>query len=112
MSASNLDGVVEQVLPRAQRQGYIVPREVRAELTQAGLPEAQWKDVLARAGHVLRYHRGRYYYVHPAETPVPVEPSRLGSIQEAVRALLEQHGLNSNCVERRGQGRVDFVQPV
>ncbi len=112
MTASNLDGVIEQILQRAQRQGYVVPREVRAELTQACLPESQWKDVVARAQHLLRYHRGRYYYRHADGTHGPDGPSRLTSIQQAVLALLEQHGLNTNPVERRGQGRIDFVQPV
>ena len=34
MISTNLQGVAEFVVRRAQRQGYVVPREVREELAQ------------------------------------------------------------------------------
>ena len=36
MTVANLKGIADQVVRRAQRQGYVVPREVREELTHAG----------------------------------------------------------------------------
>src|SRR3954453_11522806 len=49
MISTNLQGVAELVIRQAQRQGYIVPRQVRTVLTQAGISESLWKDVLAVA---------------------------------------------------------------
>src|SRR5262245_22114158 len=47
MILTNLQGVAELVVRRAQRQGFIVPREVREELNRAGVPSELWKDVVA-----------------------------------------------------------------
>jgi hypothetical protein len=61
MVSHNLKGVAELVVRRAQRQGYVVPREVRAELAAANLPESLWNNVVALGRGSLSYHRGRYY---------------------------------------------------
>jgi hypothetical protein len=37
MISTNLQGVAELVTLRAQRQGYVLPREVREELARTGL---------------------------------------------------------------------------
>ena len=112
MIANNLKGVAEQVVRRAQKQGYVVPREVREELAQASIAETLWKDVLALARPSLSYRRGRYYYTAPVSERVRAEQSRQGTVQAAVRDLIERHQAQTERVERREQGRFDFIQVV
>jgi hypothetical protein len=112
MSGHNMQGVAEQVARLAQRQGYVVERDVREELARAGLPDAQWKDVLALARPSLAYRRGRYYHPTPPSAPTPPDQARQSDIQSAYAQLLAQHQGAAGRVERREQGRVDFVQPV
>jgi hypothetical protein len=112
MTANNLQGVADQVVRRAEQQGHVVPRDVREELTRAGLAESLWKDVLALARPSLSYRRGRYYYIPPVSERVRAEQSQQSSIQAVVRDLIARHQAQSERVERREQGRVDFIQPV
>ena len=66
MTSTDLQGIANTVVRRAQRQGFVLPREVRQELAQAGAPDTMWKDVLALARSSLSYRKGRYYYVPPS----------------------------------------------
>jgi hypothetical protein len=109
---NNLHEVAEQVVQRARQQGYVVPREVREELARASLAESLWKDVLALARPSLSYRRGRYYYTPPVSERVLAEQSQQVSVQAAVRELVQQYQTQAARVERREQGRVDFIQPV
>ena len=65
MITANPTGIADRVVRRAQRQGYVVAREVREELTLAGASDDLWKDVLALARQSLTLRRGRYYYSAP-----------------------------------------------
>ena len=112
MISTNLQGVAELVIRRAQRQGFVVPREVRQELTGAGIPQTLWKDVLALARPSLSYRHGRYYYDSPVSARVRAEQSQQRDIHRAVRQLIRAHRFASAAVERRGEERVDFVQTV
>jgi hypothetical protein len=111
MVATNLQGVAEQVVRRAQQQGYIVPREIREELARASVSETFWKDVLALARASLSYRRGRYYYTAPVSDRVRAEQSQQRDIQSAVQQLIQQQQA-AERPERREQDRVDFYQPV
>src|SRR5262249_31256514 len=102
----------EQVIRRAERQGYVLPGEVREELTQAGLPDSFWKDVLALARASLTYRRGKYYYTAPVSERVRPQPSQQRGINPAVQHLIAQHTSSSHSIERREANRVDFIQPV
>jgi hypothetical protein len=109
---TDLRGITSAVIRRAERQGYVVPREIRAELTGAGLPEAQWKEVVALARHSLSLRNGRYYYINPLPTgPHPQEQQRQ-AIRAAVRALIESHQAKAAQSDRRQENRVDFFHPV
>ena len=108
MISTNLQGVAEFVVRRAQRQGYVVPREVREELAQAGVSESLWKDVLALARPSLSYRRGRYYYRAPVSARVREEQSQQRHIGRAVRRLMRQHRGGTAAVERREEDRVEF----
>jgi hypothetical protein len=112
MRPNNLQEVAERVSRRAQRQGFVVPREVREELAQAGVSETLWKDVLALARPSLSYRRGRYYYTSPVSARVQAEQSQQRDIRESVRQLIDNHRADAARVERREQDRLDFIHPV
>ncbi len=111
MISTDLQGVAELVIRQAQRQGYIVPRQVRTVLNGAGVSEALWKDVLAVARPSLTYRNGRYYYSTPVSARVRQEQAQQSGIQKAVRAII-RHYRGRSRVERREEDRIDFVQPV
>jgi hypothetical protein len=112
MIVTNLQGIAEAVSRRAQRQGFIVPREVREELTQAGLPQSLWKNVLDLARTSLNYRQGRYYYSAPVTARVAAEQSHQRHIQRAIRQIIQQHHSATHRIERREEDRTDFIQPV
>src|ERR1051326_6894052 len=62
MPTGTLQQVAEAVVRRAQRQGFVVPREVRAELRLAGLAEDQWKEAIELVRPELIYRQGRYHH--------------------------------------------------
>ena len=113
MTAANLNGIADQVVRRAQRQGYVVPREVREELTQAGASDALWKDVVALARRSLTLRKGRYYYSAPVSERVRQEQTQQLGVRRAVDQLLNlARPSGSTPIERRLQDRVDFMQTV
>ncbi len=112
MIATNLQGTAELVMRRAQRQGFVVARDVRAELANANLPETLWKDVVALARGSLSYRHGRYYYTTPVSDRVRREQSQQRDIQKAVRQLIRQYKAAANDEERREEERCAFIQPV
>jgi hypothetical protein len=112
MIATNLQSIADRVIRRAKRQGYVVSSDIRDELSQAGLPDTLWKDVAALARPSLAYRRGRYYFEAPVSTRVRQEQARQRDIQKAVRQIIRRQRADADRVERRGQDRIDFVQPV
>ncbi|MFO0926565.1 MAG: PilZ domain-containing protein [Gemmataceae bacterium] len=112
MTVNNLQGVAEAVVRRAERQGYVVARDVREELTTAGLDDGLWKEVLALARPSLTVRRNRYYYSAPVSTRVRAAQSTQRDIEEAVAGLVQAAQAARQRVERREQGRFDFIQPV
>lgn len=112
MAGSNLQGVANEIVERARRQGYIVAKEVREELARVQLAETLWKDVVALARPSLSYRRGRYYYSPPVSDRVLAEQSHQREIQTAVQQIVAQYQTGTDRIERREQGRIDFIQPV
>jgi len=112
MIATDLQGIADTVVRRAQRQGFLVSREVREELAGAGLAEELWKDVVALARPALKLRQGRYYYTTPVSQRVRQEQSRQRSLQRAVRQLIRQYRAEARPQERRGEDRMDYIQPV
>jgi hypothetical protein len=104
--------VVEAVLRRAQRQGFVVARDVRAELSLAGQPESEWKTVLEQAKPSLVLRQRRYYHKDSYSPRLEQERQQQEAIQKAIRAIIKEHRARSKRDERRGQARVDFIQPV
>jgi hypothetical protein len=112
MVATSLKDVADAVVRRAQRQGFVVPRDIRAELKQAGLPEDDWKEVVNLARQSLNCRQGRYYHIAALSPRLQQEQAQQRLIQRAIRRLIRVHAQESSPEERRGQERVDFVQPV
>jgi hypothetical protein len=112
MTLTDLQAIADAVIRRAQRQRYVVPREVQAELAGAGLPEDSWKDVLALARESLHYRQGRYYYLDPVRLSVQAAQSQQQITAQAVRRVMNKHVLNKSQIERRQHERIDYVQPV
>jgi len=111
MITTNLQGVTAQVVRRARRQGYVVPREVREELTQAGLPGEMWKEVVTQTEPLLICRSGRYYFPAPVSEPMRQEMTQQERIRRAVRRLIRAHKEVAR-VERRRQDRMDYIQTV
>jgi len=111
MGDINLQPIVETVQRRAAQQGYVLPREVRALLAQAGLDETLWKDVLTRTQPRLRYRDGRYYPPAVSER-ARREQDHQQAIVRAIRQIVRQYKAAAREVERREQVRIDFIHPV
>ena len=112
MSPNPLQSVVDAVVRRAQRQGFVVPRDVRTELRLAGQAEEHWKAALELARGSLVYRQGRYYHKSAVSPRLEQEQKQQQAIQKVIRGLIRQHRKQIKSQERRGQTRVDFIQPV
>jgi hypothetical protein len=111
MSLTDLQGIAEEVVQRARGQGFVVRREIREALAQAGLPETHWKDVLALAQAFLHHRHGRYYYVSVVNSR-PRNDRQQREVQQAVRQIIHDYRVGTTDVERRQHGRVPFIQPT
>ncbi|MBI1914295.1 MAG: PilZ domain-containing protein [Planctomycetes bacterium] len=112
MKPNNLQNIVDAVVRRAQKQGFVLAREVREELVKAGLSGARWKDVVALAGPALRYRSGRYYHAASVSERVLRDQEQQQAVRRAVRQIVRAHRAAAREVERREDSRVDFIQPV
>lgn len=104
--------VAESVVRRAQRQGYVVPRDIRAEMKLAGLPEEDWKAVVDQAKASLNYRQGRYYHVSAVSPRLHQEQQHQQVVSRLVKQLIKRHKEAAKERERRGQLRTDFVTPM
>ena len=112
MTSTDLQTVADAVLRLAKRQGFVLSRDVRAELRVAGLPETQWKEVVALIQASLVHRQGRYYDKGTFSPRLQKEHAQQRAIQKVIRRLIKQHRKRGKQDERRGQARVDFIQPV
>jgi PilZ domain len=110
MIETQLRDVADIVVRRAQRQGYVVPRDVRDELSQAGLPEEQWKDVLELTRESLHYRQGRYYCIQRISPRLQEQQSQQQIVFHTVRELIRRQQAARSEAERRQQDRIDFIQ--
>lgn len=108
----NLQTVADTVVRQARRQRFVVARDIRQALREAGVSERLWKDIVALARPTLSPRAGRYYYRPPVSDYVRQEQDHQRAIRRAVRQLIRQHRSAADGVERRQQDRIDFVQPI
>jgi hypothetical protein len=112
MTPVDLQSVADSVLRLAKRQGFVLSRDVRSELRMAGLPEEPWKDVIALIHRSLVQRQGRYYHKETFSPRLQKKHAQQQAIQKVIRKLIKQHRSRGKGDERRGQARVDFMQPV
>jgi hypothetical protein len=110
MLKTDLQRIVAAVCRRARRQGFVCPQEVKNELAGAGLPEARWQEVVSLAGDMLSDRDGCYYYSSVAAAARRAE-RRQRRLARAVRQLMRGYKALVPD-ERRGQGRMEFMQPI
>lgn len=110
--AASLAEVAELVAKRAQRQGYVLPSEIRSELRTAELPEDQWKEIVQLSKAVLHYRQGRYYHVTTVSPRLHQEQEQQRAIARVIKQLVKKHRDAEKDRERRGQDRYDFIHPV
>jgi hypothetical protein len=104
--------VSDAVLRLAKRQGFVTARDVRSELRIAGLPESSWKEVIARSRTAFVRRQDRYYYKDALSPRLQKEHLQQQQIVKVIKRLIKDHKIRSKTDERRGQARVDFIQPV
>ncbi len=109
---AHLQPIADAVTRRAQRQGYVTPRDIRAELALAGLPATHWKDVVALTKASLNYRQGRYYHTSTVSARLFQAQQQQRRIDKAIRKLIRRHRADVKLRERRGQIRSDFIEPV
>ncbi len=112
MSLTELQGVANTVVRRAQRQGFVLPRDIRAELTRMGLPEEQWKDVIELARESLHFRQGRYFFLSSVSPRLRQELTQQQLIARAIQRLIRHHRTQTSPNDRRREDRLDFIQPV
>jgi hypothetical protein len=112
MPPTNLQEVADAIVRLAHRQGYVVSKDIRTELKLANMPENQWKDVVALAKNSLNYRQGRYYHLGTISPRLQKEQEQQRIIQKAIRQILKNHRAAAKQDDRRGQNRVDFIEPV
>ena len=112
MTKETLQRVADAVVRRARQQGSVTTRDIRTEAKLAGLAEPQWKDVTALVKAELHYRQGRYYPADPVSARRAEAEAQQGRIAKAIRGLIRQHRATVKQHERRGETRIDFIQPV
>jgi PilZ domain len=112
MTENDLETVAHAVTRRAQRQGFVLAREIREELEQAGLSEGLWKDVLALARSSLRYRQGRYHYVPAVSQRLREEQRHQRAVRTIIRQLIRHYKKSASHLDRRRQDRIDYLQQV
>ena len=89
-----------------------MPREVREELTRAGLPETAWKEVLTQTQPALALRLGPVLLPCPGQRPHPPGPGAPGRGAPGGAQIDSPTPGRVVRVERRGQDRLDFIQAV
>lgn len=112
MTAEEMQPVVDAVLRLARHQGFVTARDVRSEMRIAGLPEREWKDVIAQMGDALVHRQNRYFDRAGLSPRLQKEHAQQQQIVKVIRRLIRQHKRQSKADDRRGETRVDFIQPV
>ncbi|MBM3997346.1 MAG: PilZ domain-containing protein [Planctomycetes bacterium] len=112
MASPELQSVADSVLRLAKQHGSVTTRDIRTELRVAGMAESSIKDVLALLHSSLVRRQSRYYIKDSLSPRMQKEHAQQAAIQKAIRRLIRHHKKSRKQDERRGQARVDFVQPV
>jgi hypothetical protein len=116
MRLTDLQPIAQAVLDRAQQNGFVVPRDIRAALAAGKLKESRWKEVLELLGPSLDLRDGRYHFVSRGLSRMRERAHQDQRHQQAIRRCVSR--LIRICqrvevpVERRGQSRMELIRPV
>ena len=105
------------ILRKARQQEFVVPREIREELTRSRLPEQLWREVVNLAGTSLGYRHGRYFYVPVGRSRMQIrirhEQRHQKAIHRSVRWMIrQQQSEEAVHVERRAHKRSSFCRSL
>jgi hypothetical protein len=109
---TELQEVVDSVVRRARKQGYVVPTEVREELARFGVSEDCWKEVIRRTDGGLHFRRGRYYFVSPLSRSATRIDERRREVRRIAMQLIRDYRAARVHQERRQQRRIPLILPV
>jgi hypothetical protein len=112
MTAPDFQAVANAVLRRAQQQGYVVAKEIRAELKAAALPEDRWKEVVELLRQSLHYRQGRYYFINVASSGRQRLRDQQLTVRTVIQEMLDTQGSKTTSDDRRREDRVDYVRTV
>ncbi len=112
MNSPTLQAVAKSILQKAQNQEYVLKREIRKELEEAGLPPELWKEVVKLIHSSLQYRHGRFYFKSPPPSRLQQEHEKLQKIRETLQEFLALHREKEEHQERRGEERVSFIRPI
>src|ERR1043166_4699635 len=112
MNSTELQPVADTILRLAKQHGSVTSRDVRSELRIAGLPETAWKETLALVEGSLVHRQGRYYLKTAFNPRMQKQHVQQRAVEKVIRRLIKKHKSRSKQDDRRGQVRVDFIQPV
>jgi hypothetical protein len=112
MATGGLEDVARTVVRRARQKGFVLARDIRAELAEAGLPERKWKQIITLARGMLDYRQRKYYYKQAVSAPVIAEQKQQRAIRRAIRQLIRTYAKREAEAERRQQDRFRVVLPI
>lgn len=112
MASAELQAVASAVLRRAQKHGYVVPRDVRDELAAAGQEETRWKEVIELLRESLHYRQGRYFFISPSgSSSLQEEQKQLDRVRDVLRGVLGQPE-QPDKPDRRQEQRIAYTRAV
>lgn len=112
LSSADWDSAQAALLRRAEARGYILPNEIREELRRLGLDARHWREFIERAGSLLAYKHGRYYYVPPLHSNRLRDEERQLHARAILQALIETYKRSQHREERRAADRLEVLCPV
>lgn len=112
MTSAQLLSVAESVLRRAEKQGFVIPLDIRGELLQAGQDESRWKEVVELLRDSLKFRQGRYYFIGEGKEKLTQEKQQRTNVREMLQELLEQVKNNQDPKDRRQEERIPYTQPL
>lgn len=112
MNPPDLQSVANVILSRAKRQGYILPREIRMELKEAGHSITLWKQVVGLIRPSVKYRHGRYYFDSPGFSRLQLEQKQLRMVKETLDWLIGSQQEAEEPEDRRKEERAAFVRHV
>jgi hypothetical protein len=111
-TSQNWNAALSAVLRRAESRGYVLPEEIREEMRRLGLSARLWSEFIQRAGSLLTFQNGRYYYVPPLSSNRLREEERQLHVRALLQALIDSYKRSHHHVERRSADRMEVIWPV